>query len=125
MFDRFETRFLVMDTRSTVMAWDTALRYADWERARSLLVDDATYVASDPPINCSSADEIIDLMRSFKGVNPDVELIDLDAIGDHAIANLRQPAWDWEWFQLITISDDRIARLEDFATREDALAAVR
>ena len=88
-------------------------------------MDDATYVASDPPINCSSADEIIDLMRSFKGVNPDVELIDLDAIGDHAIASLRQPAWDGEWFQLITISDDRIARLEDFATREDALAAVR
>ena len=113
-----------MDTRSTVMAWDTALRYADWERARSLLVDDATYVASDPPINCSSADEIIDLMQSFKGVNPDVELIDLDAIGDHAIASLRQPAWDWEWFQLITISDDRIARLEDFATREDALSAI-
>ena len=109
-----------MDTRSTVMDWDTALRDSDWEKARSLLADDATYIASDPPINCSSADEIIDLMRSFKGVNPDVELIDLDAIGDHAIVSLRQPAWDWEWFQVITVADEHIARLEDFATREAA-----
>ena len=116
--------FLVMDTRSTVMAWDTALRYADWERARSLLTDDATYVASDPPINCSSADEIIDLMRSFKGVNPDVELIDLDAIGDHAIASLRQPAWDWEWYQVITVDGEHIISLEDFATREGAMSAI-
>ena len=105
------------------MDWDTALRDSDWEKARSLLSDDATYVASDPPINCSSADEIIDLMRSFKGVNPDVELIDLEAIGDHAVVSLRQPAWDWEWFQLITVDGEHIVRLEDFVTRDAALAA--
>ena len=111
-----------MDTRSIVMDWDRALRDSDWEKARSLLSDDATYVASDPPINCSSADEIIDLMRSFKGVNPDIELIDLEAIGDHAVASLRQPAWDWQWFQLITVDGEHIVRLEDFVTREAALA---
>jgi len=113
-----------MDTRSAVMAWDTALRYADWERARSLLTDDATYIASDPPIDCSNAEEIIDLMRSFKGVNPDIELLDLEVTGEHAVASLRQPAWDWEWFQVITLADERITRLEDFATREAALAAI-
>ena len=112
-----------MDTRSTVMDWDKALRDSDWEKARSLLSDDATYVASNPPINCSSADEIIDLMRSFKGVNPDVDLIDLEAIGDYAVASLRQPAWDWEWFQLITVDGEHIVRLEDFVSREAALAA--
>ncbi len=112
-----------MDTRSTVMDWDRALRDSDWAKARLLLADEATYVASDPPINCSSADEIIDLMRSFKGVNPDIELIDLEAIGDHAVASLRQPAWDWQWFQLITVDGEHIVRLEDFVTREAALAA--
>jgi SnoaL-like domain len=113
-----------MDPRSTVMAWDAALRYSDWERARSLLTADATYVATDPPIDCATPDQIVDLMRSFKGVNPDVELLDLDVIGDHAVVSLRQPAWDWEWCQLITFVDDRISRLEDFPTREAALAAI-
>ena len=113
-----------MDTQSTVMAWDTALRYADWDRARSLLTDDATYVAPDPPIDCATPDDIIDLMRSFKGVNPDVELLDLEVHDDRAIASLRQPAWDAAWFQVITVADDRIAHLEDFATREAALAAM-
>jgi hypothetical protein len=113
-----------MDTRSTVMAWDTALRDAKWDRARTLLTEDATYVATDPPIDCASPDEIIDLMRSFKGVNPDVEMLDLEVVGDHALASLRQPAWDWEWFQVITVADGHIARLEDFATREAAEAAI-
>jgi hypothetical protein len=113
-----------MSTESTVMAWDSALRSSEWETARSLLTDDARYTASDPDINCATADEIIDLMRSFKGVNPDVEMLDLEVIGDSAIASLRQPAWDWEWVQLIEVADELIARLEDFPTREAALAAV-
>jgi hypothetical protein len=114
-----------MDIPSTVMAWDSALRAADWDTARSLLAVDATYTAPDPPIACSTPDEIIDLMRSFKGVNPDVELLELEVMGKHAIAKLRQPAWDWEWFQLITVEDELIAGLEDFPSREAALAALR
>ena len=106
------------------MAWDTALRDAEWDRARALLTEDATYSAPEPPIDCASADEIIDLMRSFKGVNPDVEMLDLEVVGHHALASLRQPAWDWEWFQVITVADDHIARLEDFPSREAALAAM-
>ena len=61
--------------QSTVMAWDTALRASDRESARSLLTDDASYRAPDPPIDCANPDEIIDLMRSLKEVNPDVELL--------------------------------------------------
>jgi hypothetical protein len=113
-----------MDARATVMAWDTALREAAWETARSLLADDAVYVASDPPINCANADEIVDLMRSFKGVNPDVELLELELIDGHAIASLRQPAWDWEWFQAIQVDEGRITRLEDFPTYDEAVRSV-
>ncbi len=107
-----------------MIAWDTALREADWDRARSLLTEDATYTATDPPIACSDAEEIVDLMRSFKGVNPDVEVLGLEVVGSNVVAALRQPAWDWEWFQLITVVDEHISRLEDFATREAALAAL-
>ena len=119
-----EDYFPPMGTRSTIMDWDSALRDADWEKARTLLADDATYVAVDPPIDCKGPDDILDLMRSFKGVNPDVELLDLEVTGPSGIAALRQPAWDWEWFQLITVDGDHITRLEDFPTRESALAAL-
>jgi hypothetical protein len=113
-----------MSTESTVMGWDRALRDSQWETARSLLSDDAVYTAPDPPIDCAGPDEIVELMRSFKGVNPDVELLGLEVLGDRALASLRQPAWDAEWFQVITVRDDHIARLEDFPTREAALAAI-
>jgi hypothetical protein len=113
-----------MDVHATVIAWDTALRESAWETARSLLADDAVYVATDPPINCANADEIVDLMKSFKGVNPDVELIELEVIDDHAVASLRQPAWDWEWFQAIQVERERIVRLEDFATYDEAIRSV-
>jgi hypothetical protein len=113
-----------MSTESTVMAWDAALRASEWETARSLLTDHATYTSEEPLIDCPGPDEIVDLMRSFKGVNPDVELLGLEVVGDRALASLRQPAWDAEWYQVITVDDDRIARLEDFPGREAALAAI-
>jgi hypothetical protein len=124
MFDRHRVKVAQMSTKSTVMAWDGALRASEWGTARSLLTDDAVYTAPDPLIDCPNPDAIIDLMRSFKGVNPDVELLDLKVVGDRALASLRQPAWDAEWFQVITIRDGRIARLEDFPTRESALASM-
>jgi hypothetical protein len=124
MFDALCGKVECMGTESIVMAWDRALRDSEWETARSILTDDAVYTAADPPIDCATADEIIDLMRSFKGVNPDVELLGLEVVGDHALASLRQPAWDAEWFQVITVKDGQIVRLEDFSTRESALAAI-
>jgi hypothetical protein len=124
MFDWFRIRVADMSIESTVTAWDRALRASEWETARSLLTDDAVYTAPDPPIDCATPEEIIDLMRSFKGVNPDVELLGLEVVGDHALASLRQTAWDAEWFQVITVKDEQIARLEDFSTRESALAAI-
>jgi hypothetical protein len=113
-----------MSIESTVMAWDTALRASEWETARSLLTEDALYTSEEPLIDCPGPDEIVDLMRSFKGVNPDVELLGLEVHGDSALASLRQPAWDAEWYQVITVRDEKIARLEDFPTRDAALAAI-
>jgi hypothetical protein len=124
MFDRLQVRVSGMSTESIVMDWDRALRASEWDTARALLADDATYQGPDPPIDCATPDEIIDLMRSFKGVNPDVELLGLEVLGDRAVASLRQPAWDVEWYQVIAVRGDQIASLEDFPTRESALAAI-
>ena len=75
------------------MTWDAALRRGDWDEARAQLTDAATSAGSDG-LRCGSADEIVALMRSWKGTVPDVELLQLDVHGDHAIAHLRQPPGD-------------------------------
>ena len=107
----------------TVGRWDQSLRDGDWELARSMLADDATYVASE--IDCRSADEIVDLMRSFKGQMPDVQVIEWDVRADHVIARLRQPAFgdDADWYQVLDVHDEKVSRLRDFGSKEDAIAA--
>jgi SnoaL-like domain len=114
-----------------VERWDAALRAGDWPSARSLLTEDASYhtpEAADPEYNidCETPDEIVDLMASFKGQMPDIEVVEWAEHGDHVLARLRQPDWgsDSDWWQVLTVGDDRVARLVDYASEESALAAV-
>jgi hypothetical protein len=112
-----------------VEGWDRSLRDADWESARAALAHDATYTAPSPSgdaeIACANADEIVDLMRSWKGKLPDVEVVEWEVLGDRVVARLRQPAWgdDADWYQVLTVRDERIVRLQNFPTREVALQA--
>jgi hypothetical protein len=111
-----------------VETWDTSLRAGDWERARASLADDATYVAlgvdDEEGISCTSADEIVGLMRSWKGRLPDVEVVEWEEIGDRVLAHLRQPASDVEWFQILSVRNDLITGLQDYPTREAAAEAL-
>jgi hypothetical protein len=120
-----------MKPLEVVEAWDAALRAADWATARRLLTEDASYhtpEAADPDYNidCETPDEIVDLMRSFKGQMPDIEVVEWAEHGDHVLARLRQPEWgtDSDWWQVLTVRDDRVARLVDYAKESSALAAV-
>lgn len=109
-----------------VLAWDAALRAGDWAAARAALTDDATYTSPAMPedvrIDCASPDEIVDLMRSFKGQMPDVEVVEWEPHGESVIALLRQPEWgdDSDWYQVLTTRDSRIASLADHPTHESA-----
>jgi hypothetical protein len=84
--------------------WDRALRAGDWETARAALGDDATYVAlNDDDATFTSAEQIVGLMRSWKGRVPDVEVDAWETIGSRVLARLRQPAWDdATWFRVLT-----------------------
>jgi hypothetical protein len=110
-----------------VLAWDAALRAGDWDAARAALTDDATYASPAMPedvrVECASPDEIVELMRSFKGQMPDVEVVEWEPRGDEVIARLRQPEWgdDSDWYQVLTVRDGRVAHLADHPTRESAL----
>jgi len=117
-----------MDAMNVVEAWDRSLRTGDWGSARSLLADDATYLGSeelDSDFNCVSADQIVELMRSWKGKLPDVEVVEWETIGDGVLARLRQPAWgeNSDWYQVLSVEGGLITRLKDFGTRDSALAA--
>ena len=119
-----------MGVLDVVLAWDAALRAGDWVTARATLADDATYWG--PPgrdegtPTCSSADEIVALMRSWKGKVPDVEVVRFDDRGDHVLAHLRQPAFgpDADWFQVLTVRDDAIVDLRDHGSEADAEASL-
>ena len=115
-----------MDPMAVVEVWDRALRAGDWEAARAALADDATYVAlDDEGATCTDAEQIVGLMRSWKGTVPDVEVDEWETIGSSVLAHLRQPAWDdATWFQVLTVEGGQIRRLEDHPTREAALAAM-
>jgi hypothetical protein len=110
---------------AVVEVWDRALRAGDWDTARTALADDATYVTlNDEDTTCTNAEEIVGLMRSWKGKVPDVEVIEWETIGSRVLAHLRQPAWDdATWFQVLRVEGGLIRRLEDRPTREAALAA--
>ena len=106
-----------------VMAWDAALRNGNWEEARSRLADHATWTAFGDRV-CHDPDQIVDMLRSFKGVNPDVEMLHLEAIDrERAVAHLRQTWGDkQEWFQVLTVRGERIAHIEDYPSRDEAVA---
>jgi hypothetical protein len=112
---------------SVVETWDRSLRLADWEAARSVLADDATYlIPEDETLSCRKADEIVAFMRSWKGKLPDVEVVEWEPMGSSVLARLRQPAWgdDSDWFQVLTVEDGLIHRIDDHLDRETAVAAI-
>jgi hypothetical protein len=94
-----------MDSMQVARVWDGSLRAADWDGARAALADDAKYLGlggDDEQMTCGTADEIVGLMRSWKGKLPDVEVVNWETFGNQVLAQLRQPAWgdDADWYQV-------------------------
>ena len=114
------------DPMAVVEVWDRALRAGDWDTARAALADEATYVAlNDEDTTCTDAEQIVGLMRSWKGKVPDVEVVEWETIGSSVLAHLMRPAWDdATWFQVLTVEGGLIRGLEDHPTREAELAAM-
>jgi hypothetical protein len=116
------------DLMPVVETWDRSLRAGDWQAARSVLTDDATYITQSElgMLTCTGGDQIIDLMRSWKGKLPDVQVVEWGPVGSSVLARLRQPAWgdDGDWYQVLTVEDGLIRRIDDHPDRETALAAI-
>jgi len=114
-----------VDTYQAVMTWDGSLRQGDWELARSMLSDEACWFGSDRDLICQGPNEVMELLRSYKGVNSDPELLELEVLGNQALAHLRQPDWGEEWYQVLTVDGGRIVLMEDFPDETTARTATR
>jgi hypothetical protein len=90
-----------------------------------MLSDEACYFGTDRDLICDSPEAIIELLKSFKGVNSDVAMLGLEILGNQALAHLRQPDWGEEWYQVLTVDGGRIVLLEDFPDEPTARSATR
>jgi len=52
-------------------------------------------------------------------------VVEWETVGNSVVARLRQPVWgeDADWYQVLSVEDDLITRLEDFRTSDSAFAA--
>ncbi len=105
--------------------WDRALRLEDYDRVRAILAPDATWHGTEPDAVCRNADEIVETMRENRSRAEPPEV----RFEDHAgavVAHLRfrDGAPVDELYQVITVDAGRIVRIDDYATRPEALAAV-
>lgn len=85
--------------------------------------------------NMSSREEVIEFYRRLKDVGDwRLELIDVEDLGDGNVLLEQRGTWtgrssgiggDFRFFQLWTIADGKAVRLQEFETRDEALAALR
>jgi ketosteroid isomerase-like protein len=83
-----------------------------------------------PSLVCNGRDAVVERVHSsFDADDSGVERLEFLAAGDRVIVSIAGarfseiPFLDGEIFMLFTLRDGRIARIDDFATRRDALHA--
>lgn len=83
-----------------------------------------------PSLVCNGRDAVVERVRSsFDEDDRGIERLEFLAAGDHVIVNIAGPRFrevpflEGEIFMLFTVRDGRIARIDDFRTRGDALLA--
>jgi ketosteroid isomerase-like protein len=85
-----------------------------------------------PSLVCDGRDAVVERVRSsFDDDDRGVERLEFLAAGERVIVAIAGPRFreipflNGEIFMLFTLRDGRIARIDDFATREDALLAAQ
>jgi ketosteroid isomerase-like protein len=85
-----------------------------------------------PNLVCNGRDAVVERVRaSFDDEDRGIERLELLAAGDRVIVAIAGPRFreipflDGEIFMLFTLRDGRIARIDDYRSRDDALAAAQ
>ena len=107
-----------------LLDWLAALRSDDVGRAIAGLAPDVVWQGVTDDLVCRGADAVV---RNFRAVRDGLE--DLEAIGligqDSSAVLTARSAEARQIYNVFRFDDGRIVRIEDYARREDAMAAAQ
>jgi SnoaL-like domain len=113
--------------------WIDARRRRDFETIECHLHPDVVWQGLRPDLVCANRDAVLDNVRSSDGWLPDVWGIELHADGDQVMLGVHSPdlieiagePLDGEIYDVFTIIDGLIVRMDEYRTRDDALDAMK
>jgi hypothetical protein len=107
-----------------------ARRQRDLDALAAGLDPEVVHQGVVPSLVCDGRDEVIERIRSsFAQDDSGIEKIELIGVGDQVIVGIAGPRFreipflNGEIFMVFTLRGGRIARIDDYRTREDAFRA--
>jgi hypothetical protein len=122
------------DNLELVLAgWIDARRRDDVDAVRRYLHPDVVWQGVRPDLVCPDRDHVLANLRDNNGYRPDVDALDLLADDDQVLLGIRSPDFteiageilDGQIFEVFTIEDGLIVRIDEFKTRDAALETMR
>jgi ketosteroid isomerase-like protein len=113
--------------------WIDARRRNDLETIERHLHPDVVWQGLRPDLICANRAAVLDNVRSSDGWLPEVAGIELHADGDQVMLGVRSPdlteiageRLDGEIYDVFTIADGLIVRIDEYRTRDEALDAMQ
>ena len=105
-----------------LLDWLAALRGDDVDRAATGLAADVEWRDVREELVCVGRDEVVRRFRASRAEFREVEAFELIGQDSSAVLAAHDSNGD-EIFDVFRFDDDRIVRIEDYARREDAMAA--
>ncbi len=113
--------------------WIDARRRGDLETIERHLHPDVVWQGLRPDLVCTNRAAVLDNVRSSDGRLPDVSGIELHAAGDQVMLGVHSPdlieiageRLDGEIYDVFTIIDGLIVRMDEYRTRDGALEAMK
>ena len=105
-----------------LLEWLDAIRRGDVDRATATLAPDVVWRGANEELLCAGAGDVVANFRKARDDAGDVEAIELIGRESAAVLGSHLPGGD-QIYNVFRFSDGRVVAIEDFARREEALAA--
>jgi ketosteroid isomerase-like protein len=115
--------------------WLDALRRGDVDRVAARLDPAVVHQGVRPELVCSGREAVVERVRQMARQQPDVTAVELIEVGEHVVLSVRasgvgvpedpeDTASRGQANIVFTLHEGRIVHMQDYLTREAALAAV-
>jgi hypothetical protein len=114
-----------------MLAWLDALRCRDTERMTGSLDSAVVWQGLRDDLVCRGPEPVVEMFGAARDEDFEIEALELVAGDGRVVLGVRRPdlrefegvELHGEIYNVFTLDGDRITRIEDYARREDALAA--